>query len=102
MLPFTNLSANKDDEHFSYGMTEEIRGDLFKIAGLQVTARAVRASGSRQRRGREDNCTAMLWNVSDNSLMAGDAITMAPLVGRGPVACRGEFSWQPPLIARPL
>ena len=39
VLPFTNLSASKDDEYFSDGMTDEIRGDLTKIAGLQVTAR---------------------------------------------------------------
>jgi adenylate cyclase len=39
VLPFTNLSANKEDEYFSDGMTDEIRGDLSKIAGLRVAAR---------------------------------------------------------------
>lgn len=39
VLPFANLSADKSDEYFSDGMTDEIRGDLAKIAGLQVTAR---------------------------------------------------------------
>jgi adenylate cyclase len=39
VLPFANLSANKDDEYFSDGMTDEIRGDLSKIEGLQVIAR---------------------------------------------------------------
>ena len=39
VLPFANLSASKDDEYFSDGITDEIRGDLSKIAGLQVIAR---------------------------------------------------------------
>ena len=39
VLPFANLSADKSDEYFSDGMTDEIRGDLTKISGLQVTAR---------------------------------------------------------------
>jgi hypothetical protein len=33
------LSANKDDEYFSDGMTDEIIGDLSKINGLRVAAR---------------------------------------------------------------
>jgi len=39
VLPFANLSASKDDEYFSDGMTDEIIGDLSKIAGLQVAGR---------------------------------------------------------------
>lgn len=39
VLPFVNLSGDKNDEYFSDGMTDEIRGDLSEIAGLQVTAR---------------------------------------------------------------
>jgi TolB-like protein/tetratricopeptide (TPR) repeat protein len=39
VLPFANLSADKSNEYFSDGMTDEIRGDLTKISGLQVTAR---------------------------------------------------------------
>jgi len=40
VLPFVNLSASKDDEYFSDGMTDEIIGDLSKINGLQVVARS--------------------------------------------------------------
>src|SRR5208283_5503913 len=39
VLPFANMSANKDDEYFSDGMTDEIIGQLSKISGLQVAAR---------------------------------------------------------------
>jgi adenylate cyclase len=40
VLPFANMSASKDDEYFSDGVTDEIRGDLSKIGGLQVAARS--------------------------------------------------------------
>jgi adenylate cyclase len=39
VLPFANMSASKDDEYFSDGMTDEIIGQLSKIRGLQVAAR---------------------------------------------------------------
>ena len=39
VLPFSNMSASKDDEYFSDGMTDEIIGDLSKINGLRVAAR---------------------------------------------------------------
>jgi adenylate cyclase len=39
VLPFANMSASKDDEYFSDGMTDEIIGHLSKIGGLQVAAR---------------------------------------------------------------
>ena len=39
VLPFANLSADKNDEYFSDGMTDEIIGDLSKITNLQVAAR---------------------------------------------------------------
>jgi len=39
VLPFANLSGSKDDEYFSDGISDEVRGDLTKIAGLQVIAR---------------------------------------------------------------
>jgi TolB-like protein/class 3 adenylate cyclase/Flp pilus assembly protein TadD len=39
VLPFANMSGAKDDEYFTDGMAEEIRGDLAKISGMQVTAR---------------------------------------------------------------
>ena len=39
VLPFANLSSDKNDEYFSDGMTDEITDQLSKIAGLQVAAR---------------------------------------------------------------
>lgn len=39
VLPFINLSPEKDNEYFSDGMTEEILNTLAKVDGLMVTSR---------------------------------------------------------------
>jgi TolB-like protein/Tfp pilus assembly protein PilF len=39
VLPFLNLSADKDNEYFSDGITEEILNALAKVDGLMVTSR---------------------------------------------------------------
>ena len=39
VLPFTNISANAEDEYFSDGMTEELISQLSKIGRLRVIAR---------------------------------------------------------------
>ena len=39
VLPFINLSADKENEYFSDGMTEEILNALAKVEGLMVTSR---------------------------------------------------------------
>ena len=39
VLPFVNLSAEKDNEYFSDGITEELMNALAKVEGLLVTSR---------------------------------------------------------------
>lgn len=39
VLPFTNMSSDKDQEYFSDGLTEELLNSLPDINGLQVAAR---------------------------------------------------------------
>ncbi len=39
VLPFINLSADKDNEYFSDGITEELLNALAKVEGLLVTSR---------------------------------------------------------------
>ncbi|HMH27295.1 MAG TPA: TIR domain-containing protein [Steroidobacteraceae bacterium] len=39
VLPFVNLSGDKDQEYFSDGLTEELLNSLAEIEGLQVAAR---------------------------------------------------------------
>ena len=87
VLPFTNMSAEKEDEYFSDGLTEEIINALTKIAGLRVMARTssfafrgreqdIREIGARlavdnilegsvRRAGNRIRVTAQLINVSD-------------------------------------
>ena len=87
VLPFANMSAEKEDEYFSDGLTEEIINALTKIAGLRVIARTsafafrdkeqdLREIGGRlavdtilegsvRRAGNRIRVTAQLINVSD-------------------------------------
>src|SRR5262249_59593902 len=39
VLPFANLSGDKENEYFCEGLTEEIINQLAQIPGLRVTAR---------------------------------------------------------------
>jgi serine/threonine-protein kinase len=39
VLPFVNMSGDKDQEYFSEGLTEELLNSLSRINGLQVAAR---------------------------------------------------------------
>ena len=40
VLPFANLSADRENEYFSDGITEELIGALAKVAGLRVVSRS--------------------------------------------------------------
>jgi TolB-like protein/DNA-binding winged helix-turn-helix (wHTH) protein/Tfp pilus assembly protein PilF len=39
VLPFKNLSEDPEQEHFSYGLTEDLINDLSKISGLFIVSR---------------------------------------------------------------
>ena len=39
VLPFENLSDNKEDEYFTEGMTDEILTELSQMSGLKVLSR---------------------------------------------------------------
>ena len=39
VLPFVDMSSEKDQEYFSDGLAEELLNDLAKIQGLRVAAR---------------------------------------------------------------
>ena len=40
VLPFTNLTAERENEYFSDGITEELIGALAKVSGLRVVSRS--------------------------------------------------------------
>jgi len=87
VLPFVNMSAGKDNEYFSDGITEEILNALARTPGLRVAARtsafsfkgknesmqrigealkvAVLLEGSVRREGNQLRITAQLINVAD-------------------------------------
>jgi eukaryotic-like serine/threonine-protein kinase len=87
VLPFTNLSGDKENEYFSDGMTEEMISALARLPGLRVTARtsafALRGKnldireigaklnvehileGSVRRSGNRVRVTAQVVNVAD-------------------------------------
>ena len=89
MLPFANLSADKDQEYFSDGLAEEIINLLAHVSGLKVIARTsafafrgkehdireiARAlgvttilQGSVRRAGRSNPRTTQLINAADGS-----------------------------------
>jgi TolB-like protein/Tfp pilus assembly protein PilF len=52
VLPFANMSAEKEDEYFSDGLSEEIINALTKVPGMRVIARtsAFRFRGEQDRR----------------------------------------------------
>src|SRR5437867_1553577 len=87
VLPFANMSADKENEYFSDGITEEILNALARTPGLRVAARTsafsfkgksetvqhigealkvgVVLEGSVRRAGNQLRITAQLINVSD-------------------------------------
>jgi eukaryotic-like serine/threonine-protein kinase len=87
VLPFVNMSADKEDEYFSDGLTEELINALTKVEGLRVPARtsafAFKAThgdirkigeqlnvgtvleGSVRKAGNKLRITAQLINVAD-------------------------------------
>jgi adenylate cyclase len=87
VLPFVNMSADKDNEYFSDGITEEILNALARTPGLRVAARTsafsfkgknetvqhigemlkvgVVLEGSVRRAGNQLRITAQLINVAD-------------------------------------
>ena len=95
VLPFTNLSSERENEYFSDGMTEELITALGKVEGLRVAARASSFAfkgkpldvgqvsralnvgavldGSVRRSGRRLRVTAELVNARDGSRLWADS-----------------------------
>jgi TolB-like protein len=87
VLPFVNMSSDKEQEYFSDGLAEELSNDLVRIQGLRVAARTSSfqfkgknedlrtvaeklhvsniLEGSVRKEGKKVRITAQLINVSD-------------------------------------
>jgi TolB-like protein/Tfp pilus assembly protein PilF len=67
VLPFVNLSPDKDNEYFSDGLAEEILNLLAKIAGLKVIAR----TSSFAFRGKEQDITKIAETLRVRTVLEG-------------------------------
>ena len=66
-LPFSTMSANKEDEYFSDGLTEEIINALAQIPGLNVTAR----TSSFAFRGKEQDIRKIAETLDVRTILEG-------------------------------
>jgi serine/threonine-protein kinase len=67
VLPFANLSADKENEYFSDGLSEEIINALTRIPGLKVTAR----TSAFAFRGREDDIRRIAAALDVRTVLEG-------------------------------
>jgi eukaryotic-like serine/threonine-protein kinase len=67
VLPFTNMSGDKEQEYFSDGLAEEILNLLAKIPGLKVTAR----TSSFAFRGKEQDITKIAETLRVRTILEG-------------------------------
>ncbi len=67
VLPFANLSAEKDQEYFSDGLAEEIINLLAQISGLKVIAR----TSAFALRGKEQNVRAITQALGVTTILQG-------------------------------
>ena len=70
VLPFQNL-GRPEDEYFADGITDEIRGKLAALPGLQVTASPARRSTSGPPRARRRSGASWGWTTSSPGRCAG-------------------------------
>ncbi|GMR13600.1 MAG: adenylate/guanylate cyclase domain-containing protein [Gemmatimonadota bacterium] len=67
VLPFVNMSADPENEHFSDGITEELINALAKVRGLRVTAR----TSSFAFKGRNEDVRKIGAELGVNSVLEG-------------------------------
>jgi len=67
VLPFSNMSADKENEYFSDGLAEEILNSLVRIPGLKVTAR----TSSFAFRGKEQDIRGIAEALAVKTILEG-------------------------------
>ena len=67
VLPFVNMSGDKDQEYFSDGLTEEILNSLARIAELQVSAR----TSSFSFKGKDTDLATIAHKLNVGSVLEG-------------------------------
>ena len=76
VLPFANLSSDKEQEYFSEGITEEITSKLSRLKGLTVAARTsvARFKSATQAPGEIGAALGVAWLLEGSVRRAGDRI----------------------------
>jgi len=101
VLPFENLGG-AGDEYFSDGITDEVRGKLSSVPGLQVTARSSSSEYKRTRKrpqeiGRELGADYLLTGtVRWEKAAAGNRVRVSPELIQ---VSTGATKWQQPFDA---
>ena len=67
VLPFVNMSSDKEQEYFSDGLSEELLNDLAKIPGLRVAAR----TSSFQFKGKTEDLRAIAEKLNVSTILEG-------------------------------
>ena len=67
VLPFVNMSADKEQEFFSDGLSEELLDDLAKIPGLRVTGR----TSSFQFKGKKEDLRVIAKKLNVANILEG-------------------------------
>ncbi len=101
VLPFENLGG-ADDEYFADGVTDEVRGKLTSLPGLQVTARSSstqykKSTKSPQEIGRELGVDWLLTGtVRWEKATGGSHVRVSPELIQ---VSTGSTKWQQPFVA---
>ncbi|HLS48057.1 MAG TPA: protein kinase [Gemmatimonadales bacterium] len=103
VLPFENL-GDSTDEYFSDGLTDEVRGKLANLEGLQVTARSSSAeykqtAKSPQEIGRELGVDYLLTGTVRWVKGSGDATSRVRVSPELIAVTTGATDWQQPFEA---
>ncbi len=67
VLPFVNMSSDKEQEYFSDGLAEELLNDLAKIQGLRVAAR----TSSFQFKGKNEDLRLVAEKLNVSTILEG-------------------------------
>lgn len=67
VLPFVDMSVNRDQEYFSDGLTDELMSDLANIPGLRVTAR----TSSFQFKGKNEDLRVIGQKLNVSNVLEG-------------------------------
>jgi hypothetical protein len=93
VLPFVDMSPEKNQEYFSDGLAEELLNDLAKISGLRVAAR----TSSFQFKGKNDDLRTVGEKLNVGTILEGSVTQGGPAGANHGAANQGR-GWLSPLV----